>query len=105
MLRLIKSFLLLAGVAAVLWFGAFWFAEFRVRTAFAEAGMSGKASACMGHRLVRRLSFLQLYKLTAFEEERRTVAGLMRSVRKIDDNKVIRVTASSAALCSTGLAR
>ncbi|WP_067735408.1 hypothetical protein [Novosphingobium naphthalenivorans] len=105
MFRLLKKFLLLVGLVAVLWFGAFWFAEFRVRTAFAEAGMTAKASACMGHRLVRRLSFLQLYKLTAFQEERHTPGGLLRAVRKINDSKVILVTTSSAALCSTGLAR
>src|SRR3546814_13123884 len=94
MFRVMKTFLALVGLAAVLWFGAFWYAEFRVRTAFAEAGMSDKAASCMGHRLVKRLSFVQLRKLTAFQEEARTVEGLMRAAHKVGDRKVIRVTAS-----------
>ena len=104
MFRLIKSLLLLIGLAAVLWFGAVWYAEYRVRTAFAEAGMNEKASACMGRRLVKRLSFWQLYKLQAFQEEKHTIGGLVRAARKVNDGKVISVTSSSMLLCTTGLA-
>lgn len=104
MFRLIKSLLLLAGLAAVLWFGALWYAEYRVRTAFAEAGMNDKAAACMGHRLVKRLSFWQLHKMEAFQEEKHTIGGLVHAARKVDDGKVISVTTSSMLLCTTGLA-
>ena len=46
MFRLIKLLLILIGLAAVLWFGANRYAEYRVRTSFAEAGMNDKAAAC-----------------------------------------------------------
>lgn len=105
MFRLLKSLILLVGLLALLWFGAYWYAAYRVRTAFAEAGMSDKAAACMGRRLTKRLSLLQLRKLEAFESERRTVGGMLRAVRRIDDDEVIAVTTTSAALCTTGLAR
>ena len=104
MFRLLKSLLTLIGLAVVLWFGVHWYATYRVRTAFAEAGMSDKAAACMGRRLVQRLSLAQLRKLEALETEERTVGGLLRGVRKVDDSEVVAVTTSSAALCTTGLA-
>lgn len=99
----LKRLLILIGLAAVLWFGAHWYAEYRVRTAFAEAGMNEKAAACMGKRLVKRLSLIQLRKLEAFQEEKHTLGGLIRAVRKVGDGKVISVTTSSVALCSTRL--
>ena len=102
---LLKRSLMLVGLAVVLWFGAHWYAEYRIRTAFAEAGMNEKAAACMGHRLVKRLTLVQVAKMQAFQEEKHTVAGLMRAIRKIDDSEVIAVTTSSAALCTTGLAK
>lgn len=105
MFRLIKLLLILIGLAAVLWFGANRYAEYRVRTAFAEAGMNDKAAACMGRRLVKRLSIAQLAKLAEFEQETRTVGGLVRAVQRMDDRQIVTVTTSSAALCSTGLAR
>lgn len=104
-MKLVKRLLVLIGLAAVLWFGALWYAEYRVRTAFAEAGMNEKAAACMGHRLVKRLSLAQLYKLEAFQEERHTIGGLVHAARKVNDGKVISVTTSSMLLCTTGLAR
>lgn len=104
MLRLLKRLLLLVGLLALLWFGAHAYAAHRVRVAFGEAGMGDRAAACMGKRLTRRLSLLQLRKLAALESEEHTVAGLLRAVDRIDDGKVIAVTTSSAALCVTGLA-
>lgn len=104
-MALLKRLLILVGLAVVLWFGALWYAQYRVSTAFAEAGMNDKAAACMGHRLVKRLSFVQLAKLQAFQEEKHTLGGLIRAVRKIDDSEVIAVTTSSVALCTTGLAK
>ncbi|SFG05525.1 hypothetical protein SAMN05518801_106166 [Novosphingobium sp. CF614] len=105
MFGLVKSLFTLVGLATALWFGAHWYAEYRVRTAFAEAGMNDKAAACMGRRLVKRLSLPQLRRLEAFQAEKHTVGGLLRAVRQVDDSEVIAVTVSSAALCATGLAR
>ena len=103
-MKLLKRILTLIGLAVVLWVGAHRYAEYRVRSAFAEAGMNDKAAACMGKRLVKRLSLLQLRRLEAFQEEKRTVGGLIRAVRKAGDSKVISVTTSSLALCATGRA-
>lgn len=102
-MRFLKRLLVLIGLAAVLWYGSHWYAEYRVRTAFAEAGMNDKAATCMGRRLVKRLSLLQLRKLEAFQEEKRTLGGLVRAVRRVNDREVIAVTTSSMALCATGL--
>lgn len=104
-MKLVKVLLVLIGLAAVLWFGAHWYAEYRVRTAFAEAGMSDRAAACMGHRLTQRLSLLQIRKLEALQSERKTIGGLVRATRRIGDPEVVRVTAGSIALCSTGLSQ
>ncbi|KHK91665.1 hypothetical protein [Novosphingobium malaysiense] len=105
MFRLIKLLLILIGLSAVLWVGANRYAQYRVQTAFAEAGMSDDAAACVGRRLVERLSLVQLFKLAEFEKDTRTVRGLVRGVQQMDDREIVAVTTSSAALCSTGLAR
>ncbi|WP_404480928.1 hypothetical protein [Novosphingobium sp. BL-52-GroH] len=105
MTRLVKTVLLVAGLAAALWFGAHWYAEYRVRHAFAQAGMSDKAAACMGRRLVKHLSLAQLQKLTALQEEKHTVHGLVKAVRRMDDPRIVDVTGTSALLCTAGFAR
>jgi len=104
-MRFLRTLFILLGLAAMLWFAAHWYAQYRIRTAFAEAGMSDKAAACMAHRLTQRLSLLQIRKLQALREERKTVGGLIRAARRIDDGKVVRVTSSSIALCTAGLAQ
>lgn len=104
MIRLAKTVILIALLSIATWFGAHWYAEYRVRSAFAEAGMSDRAAACMGKRLVRKLSLVQVRKLTAFQDEPHTVGGLVRAVRKVADRKVIAVTTSSVALCTAGIA-
>lgn len=105
MFRLIKTLLLIVGVAMVLWLGAHAYARYRIRTGFAEAGMSESAAKCMGNRLVKRLSLAQLRKLEALQEEKHTLHGLVKAVRRMDDRKIVTVTTSSAVLCTTGLAR
>lgn len=104
-MRLLKTLLTVAALCAAGWFGAHWYAEYRVRSAFAEAGMNDKAAACMGRRLVKRLTLVQLGKLTALQEENPTPGGLLRAVRRMDDAEIVTVTGSSALLCTTGLAR
>lgn len=90
--------------AAALWFGVHWYAEYRVRTAFADAGMSEKASRCMGRRLTRKLTLLQIRKLEALQTEDHSLGSLRRAVRQIDDGQVVKVTITSMALCSMGIA-
>ena len=92
--------LLLAGCAAI--------AEPKVRSALVEAGVSEGDADCMAGRMVDRLSIGQLRKLEALEpppEGRRSLADYVSVVRRVGDAELIGVTASSAALCTTGLAR
>lgn len=80
-------------------------AENRVRGALLEAGLSERHADCMAGRMVDRLSIGQLRKLEALRGERRTLAGYLVIVRKVGDPELIGVTASSAALCGSGLVR
>ncbi|AXB76826.1 hypothetical protein [Novosphingobium sp. P6W] len=105
MTRLITAAVLIAVLAAALWYGTHWYAEQRLRTAFAEAGMTDEAAACMGRRLVQRLSLGQLRKLAALQEEHRSLHGVVKAVERMDDPRITKVTASSALLCTTGFAR
>lgn len=104
MLRLFKRLLMLIGLAVALWFGAHFYAAWKLRTALIEGGMNEKAAACMSRRLSKRLTLWQMHKLEAYAEERGTPGGFLRASRRIDDRKVVLVTATSAALCTTGLA-
>lgn len=95
---------LAAGLA--LWAGgAQAIAEYRVRSGLQEAGIGEKTSHCMARRMVKRLTYLQLYKLQSFEGEKRGPGDYIKAVRRVGDGEVIAVTASSAALCASGLAR
>jgi hypothetical protein len=80
-------------------------AESRVRGALLEAGLSERNADCMAGRMVDRLSIAQLRKLEALQGERRTLADYLVIVRKVGDPELIGVTASSAALCGTGIVR
>ena len=80
-------------------------AESRVRSALLDAGLSQHNADCMAHRMVDRLSIGQLRKLEALRGRKRSLAEYVVAVRKVGDPEVIGVAASSAALCTTGLAR
>ena len=80
-------------------------AESRVRSALLDSGLSERNADCMAHRMVDRLTIGQLRKLEALQGEKRSLADYVIAVRKVGDAEVIGVTASSAALCTTGLAR
>ncbi len=86
-------------------------AESRVRSALEQAGLSEPHARCMAERMVDRLTIDQLRKLEALgprEGEPRRPAGLAEfvdRVGRVGDPEVVAVTASSAALCATGLAR
>lgn len=78
-------------------------AESRVRSALVDAGLSEPISACMAHRMTDRLTISQLRKLRALEGPKRSTLDYIAAVRRIGDPEVLEVTASSAALCATGL--
>lgn len=86
-------------------------AESRVRSALEQAGLSEPQARCMAERMVDRLTIDQLRKLEALgprEGEPRRPVGLadfVERVRRVGDPEVVAVTASSAGLCATGLAR
>lgn len=80
-------------------------AESRVRTALLDAGLSARNADCMAQRMVDRLTIGQLRKLEALSGEKRSLPDYVSAVRRVGDTEAIAVTASSAALCATGLAR
>lgn len=84
-------------------------AEGRVRSALVEAGLSETYAGCMAGRMVDRLTIGQLRKLEALKarpgerEKPLTIGEYLERVRRVGDNEVIAVTASSAGLCAVGL--
>lgn len=80
-------------------------AESRVRSALVDAGLSEGNAHCMAERMVDRLTINQLRKLEALKGVRRTVPDFLAAVGRVGDSEVVAVTASSAALCTSGLAR
>jgi hypothetical protein len=79
-------------------------AEHRVRSALVGAGLSERNADCMAHRMVDRLTIRQLRKLEALRGEKRSIADYVIAVERVGDTEAVAVTASSAALCATGLA-
>lgn len=77
----------------------------RVKSALMDAGLSERNSACMADRMTDRLKLGQLRKLEALKGEKRSLMDYVAAVRRVDDPEAIKVTVSSAALCTTGLAR
>jgi len=92
------TLLALAGCAGAI-------AESRVRSALVDAGLSAGDADCMARRMVDRLTIAQLRKLEALEGDRQTLDGYVEAVRQVGDAEALAVTASSALLCTTGLAR
>jgi len=77
----------------------------RVRSALMDAGLSERNSACMADRMTDKLTLGQLGKLERLKGEKRTLMDYVAAVRRVDDADALAVTASSAALCTTGLVR
>jgi hypothetical protein len=75
-----------------------------VKSALSDAGLSEANSACMAERMTDRLTIGQLRKLQQLKGERRTLGDYVAAVRRVGDAEALSVTASSAALCATGLA-
>lgn len=76
----------------------------QVRSAMIDAGLSEPNAACMASRMTDRLSLVQLNKLRQLKGAKRSLYDYVSAVRRVGDAKAIEVTASSAALCATGLA-
>ncbi|TCD04902.1 hypothetical protein EYB45_05010 [Erythrobacteraceae bacterium CFH 75059] len=100
----------LAGAVLLLGGCAQTIAENRVRAALVDAGVAERNADCMAQRMVDRLTIQQLRRLEALRtppEQRGqpvTLPEYVERVRRVGDAEVVAVTASSAALCATGLA-
>jgi len=77
----------------------------QVKSAMIDAGLSEPNAACMATRMTDRLTLGQLQKLKQLKGEKRGLMDYVAAVRRVGDTEAIEVTASSAALCATGLAR
>lgn len=76
----------------------------QVKSAMMDAGLSEANSACMAERMTDRLTLGQLQKLKQLKGEKRSLADYAVAVRRVGDTEAIKVTATSAALCASGLA-
>ncbi|MDE2563436.1 MAG: hypothetical protein KGL48_14430 [Sphingomonadales bacterium] len=79
-------------------------AEGRLRSALVDAGLSKGDAACMAERMTDRLTLAQVRKLEVLKTPKRTLPDYVYAVRRLGDAKLLGVTASSAALCESGLA-
>lgn len=76
----------------------------QVKSAMIDAGLSEPNAACMATRMTDRLSLGQLQKLKQLRGEKKSLWDYVAAVRRVGDTEAISVTASSAALCASGLA-
>lgn len=76
----------------------------QIRSALVDAGLSEPNAACMATRMTDRLTLGQLRKLRQLKGEKRSLSDYVGAVRRVGDAEAISVTASSAALCASGLA-
>lgn len=77
----------------------------QVKSAMLDAGLSEPNAACMAERMTDRLTLSQLNKLKQLKGEKRGLMDYVAAVRRVGDAEAIEVTATSAALCASGLAR
>ncbi len=85
-------------------------AQSRVESALRDAGLGDRTASCMAGRMTDRLTISQLRRLEelkrpAQEARGSSLADYLDRVRRVGDAEVVAVTAGSAALCETGLAR
>ena len=76
----------------------------QVKSAMIDAGLSEPNAACMATRMTDRLSLGQLQKLKQLKGEKKSLWDYVSAVRRVGDAEAVSVTASSAALCASGLA-
>lgn len=77
----------------------------QVKSVMIAAGLSEPNAACMAERMTDRLSLGQLQKLKKLRGEKRSLTDYVAAVRRVGDAEALSVTASSAALCASGLAK
>jgi hypothetical protein len=77
----------------------------QVKSALTDAGLSDSTASCMAGRMTDKLTLKQLIKLKKLRGANRSLSEFVDAVRKVGDAEALEVTVSSAALCSTGLAR
>lgn len=80
--------------------------EAQVRAGLINAGIDHRTAACMADRMVHRLSLIQLRRMAGLGKagHSRDLDQLLYRLRSLNDPEIVRVTATSAALCVTGLA-
>ena len=81
--------------------------ETLTRNGLVNAGIDQRTAGCMAARMVDRLSLLQLRRMAGLGKvgRSRDLDQLLYRLRSLKDPEIVSVTASSAALCMTGLAR
>lgn len=77
----------------------------RVKSALTDAGLSDANAACMAGRMTDKLTILQLRKLQALQGDKRSLSDYVSAVRRVNDPEVLAVTATAAAVCTTGIGR
>ena len=77
----------------------------RVKSALLDAGLSDRNAACMADRMTDKLTIPQLRRLEKLKGDKRSLADYVEAVRRVGDADALTVTATSAALCTTGLIR
>ena len=79
--------------------------EDMTRAGLVDAGIPKPVAGCMAHRMVERLSLLQLRRLSALgkAEHSKSLDQFLYRVRSLNDSKIVGVTTSSAALCALGV--
>jgi hypothetical protein len=92
---------------AIALLGACGMPEARLRAGLVHAGLSPPLAGCMAHRMAARLSLAQLRRIGDLPEARESlsVSEFLHNVRALHDPEILGVSASSAALCETGIAR
>jgi hypothetical protein len=81
--------------------------EARLRAGLVHAGLPPPLAGCMAHRMAERLSIAQHRRIGDLPEARESlsVSEFLHNVRALRDPEILSVSASSAALCASGLAR
>jgi len=76
-----------------------------VRDGLMSAGIDRRTATCMADRMVHRLSLLQLRRMAGLGKatHSRDLDQLLYRLRALNDPEIVKVTASSAALCKLGL--
>ena len=76
-----------------------------VRDGLMSAGIDRRTATCMADRMVHRLSLLQLRRMAGLgkAKDSHNLDQLLYRLRSLNDPEIVKVTASSAALCKLGL--